>query len=73
VADLEPVGPSPSQLERETQTLRTRAGAGPNLGRKRTPTQGYTTSVTRARDAEARTAVRWEAASKDSGLKLWLT
>ena len=49
----------------------TRCGPGPepdlSMGRSQT-TQGYT-SVTRARDANARTAVRREATSKDPGLR----
>jgi len=71
VADPEPDGPSPSRMEREPYTLRTWAGAEPNAGPE--PNDPRYSSVTRARDAKARTALRrQEATSKDLGLRLCL-
>ena len=58
-------------MEREPYTLRTWAGAKPNAGPE--PNDPRYSSVTQARDAKARTALRrQEATSKDLGLRLCL-
>ena len=71
VANPVPDEPSPSRMEREPYTLRTWAGAKPNAGPE--PNGPRYSSVTQARDAKARTALRrQEATSKDLGLRLCL-
>ena len=73
VADPEPDGPSPRRMEREPYTLRTWSGAEPNAGPEPNDPLARYSSVTRARDAKARTALRrQEATSKDLGLRLCL-